>query len=138
MRRFKSTRVYTKSLRRSRLAAILGVAFLIATAGTASSEDVSDAAFEAQLIAKGQALIEKHCAKCHAIGRADKSSHKEAPPFRDVVKSYPAEHLAEALAEGIQTGHPDMPMFIFEAEQIGTIITYLNSLAPDPADIDSR
>ncbi|MEO1544706.1 MAG: cytochrome c, partial [Pseudomonadota bacterium] len=96
----------------------------------AVAEERSDAAYEAQLVVKGQALIEQHCAKCHAIGRTDTSTHQDAPPFREVVKRYPAEHLAEALAEGIQTGHPDMPMFIFEAHQIGALIVYLNTLAP--------
>ncbi|MEO1206120.1 MAG: cytochrome c [Pseudomonadota bacterium] len=99
----------------------------------ALAQEQSDAAFEAQLVAKGQALVEEHCAQCHAIGRRDTSSHAEAPPFREVVQRYPPEQLAEAFAEGIQTGHPDMPIFIFEPEQIGTLIVYLNTLIePEP------
>lgn len=35
---------------------------------------------------------------------------------------------AEALAEGIVTGHPDMPAFTFSPTQIGAIIAYIKSL----------
>ena len=38
-----------------------------------------------------------------------------APPFRDLPKRYPVENLAEALAEGIVTGHPARPRFILRA-----------------------
>ncbi len=92
--------------------------------------EVADPAYHALEVAKGQALVEKHCARCHAIGTSDKSTHEQAPPFRDVVTRYPAEHLAEALAEGIQSGHPDMPVFVFEPEDINAFLAYLDSLAP--------
>jgi mono/diheme cytochrome c family protein len=36
--------------------------------------------------------------------------------------------LEEALAEGISTGHPDMPEFIFEPDQIEAILAYIGSL----------
>ena len=36
--------------------------------------------------------------------------------------------LEEALAEGLVTGHPDMPEFQFEARDVGAIIAYLNSI----------
>ena len=92
--------------------------------------EVADPAYHALEVAKGQALVEKHCASCHAIGTADASPHKQAPPFRDVVTRYPAEHLAEALAEGIQSGHPDMPVFVFEPDDINAFLAFLDSLAP--------
>lgn len=93
--------------------------------------ELGDAAYEAQAIARGQALVEEHCARCHAIGMKDKSPHAQAPPFRDVVDMYPSENLAEALAEGIQSGHPDMPVFVFDPPQIEAFLAYLNSLAPE-------
>jgi cytochrome c len=79
-------------------------------------------------IEKGRVLIESNCARCHATGKEGASPLEKAPPFRDVVKRYEPESLAEALAEGIVTGHPDMPEFQFSPEQIGTIIAYLDSL----------
>jgi len=54
--------------------------------------------------------------------------HAKAPPFIDVVKRYPPATLAEALAEGISTGHPDMPEFVFAPDEIGHLIAYLESL----------
>jgi mono/diheme cytochrome c family protein len=85
-----------------------------------------------EMIAKGKALVEENCARCHATGRDDKSPHEKAPPFRDVVEIYPSENLAEALAEGIVSGHPDMPVFKFEPPQIEAFLGYLNSLSEKP------
>lgn len=127
-----------RSLAMSLIMSAAVAAFVFAPAGTVraqesaqqSSEAASDAAAEATAIAKGQELVEKHCARCHAIGSKDKSKHEQAPPFREVATRYPPEHLAEALAEGIQSGHPDMPVFIFEPPQIDAFLAYLNELAP--------
>ena len=46
----------------------------------------------------------------------------EAPPFRVVMKSYPAASLTEALGEGLVTGHADMPEFKFAPEDVGAIV----------------
>lgn len=77
----------------------------------------------------GKELVEKLCSGCHAVGVSDRSRHAAAPAFRDVLKRYPARMLAEALAEGIITGHPDMPEYSFEPEQIAAILAYLEGLA---------
>lgn len=84
---------------------------------------------DADMIAKGKALVADKCARCHAIGADDASPHEKAPPFREVVDIYPSEDLAEALAEGIVSGHPDMPVFTFSPEEIEAFLGYLNSLA---------
>jgi cytochrome c len=81
-------------------------------------------------VAKGLALLEANCSRCHAIGRDDASKHPEALPFREVVKRYPPDVLAEALAEGINSAHPDMPEFVFQPPEIEAIVTYLGTLAP--------
>ena len=36
--------------------------------------------------------------------------------------------LAEALAEGLSVGHPDMPEFVFEPDQVAAILAYLKSI----------
>ena len=38
------------------------------------------------------------------------------------------ETLEEALGEGILSGHPDMPEFVFESADVGAIIAYLKSI----------
>jgi mono/diheme cytochrome c family protein len=83
---------------------------------------------ETSEVDRGQAILQEKCARCHAIGLTDTSRHLQAPPFRDVVKRYPVENLAEALAEGIVSGHADMPEFVFQPDEINAILSYLDSL----------
>lgn len=77
---------------------------------------------------QGGRLARTHCARCHAVGRAGTSPLLAAPPFRDLHDRYPVEDLAEALAEGIRTGHPSMPEFRFDPDQAQSLIAYLKSL----------
>ena len=71
-----------------------------------------------------------NCARCHSIDKVGESQLKIAPPFRDLHKRYPIESLQEAFAEGIQTGHDNMPEFRLEADQIGDVIAYFKTLEP--------
>lgn len=77
----------------------------------------------------GRELVETNCSRCHAVGVADASLHKAAPPFRKLSDSFPIDALEEAFADGrIYSNHPDMPEFIATPEQIEAIITYIASL----------
>ena len=76
----------------------------------------------------GEVLAEQLCSRCHAIGKVGDSPHPDAPPFRTLHRFYPVDSLAEALAEGIVTGHPDMPEFKFEADDTDMLIDYLISI----------
>lgn len=78
---------------------------------------------------RGETLAQSLCARCHAIGAERESPHAEAPPFRDIVTLYPVEHLAEALSEGIEVGHPDMPVFEFSASAVEDLLAYFSTLA---------
>ena len=69
-----------------------------------------------------------NCARCHAIDRVSPSPLAIAPPFRELHKRYPVESLQEAFAEGIQTGHQNMPEFRLEPDQIGDVIAFLKTL----------
>jgi mono/diheme cytochrome c family protein len=77
---------------------------------------------------RGEAILSQKCAMCHAIGRSGRSPHAVAPPFRTLSRRYPLEALEEALGEGLMTGHPDMPEFVFQPHEIGAIIAYLRSI----------
>jgi cytochrome c len=77
---------------------------------------------------KGEALVRENCSRCHAIGKEGMSPHPEAPPFRTLSSKYPVEDLAESLAEGIISGHPDMPIFVFGPHDVEAIIEYLQSI----------
>ena len=76
----------------------------------------------------GQRLVQANCASCHAVGRVGDSPLRIAPPFRELHKRYPVENLAESLAEGILTGHPTMPEFRFDPDQVAHVIAYLKTL----------
>jgi hypothetical protein len=41
---------------------------------------------------------------------------------------YNVEDLAESLGEGILVGHPSMPVFRFDPDQIENLIAYLKTL----------
>ncbi len=77
---------------------------------------------------RGFAIVQAHCARCHAVGRIGHSPLRAAPPFRTLHERYPVESLEESLAEGIVTGHPAMPEFSFDSGQVGDVIAYLKSL----------
>jgi cytochrome c len=77
---------------------------------------------------RGKIFALNNCAKCHSIDKVSPSPLKIAPPFRTLHKRYPIETLGEALAEGISTGHPTMPAFQLEPDQIGDLLAYLKAL----------
>jgi mono/diheme cytochrome c family protein len=77
---------------------------------------------------RGKAFARANCARCHAIDRVSQSPLKTAPPFRTLHLRYPIETLEEALAEGINTGHPDMPAFELDPDQIHDLLSYLKTL----------
>jgi mono/diheme cytochrome c family protein len=103
---------------------ILALSMVVAVGATRAQAAQEDP----ELVKQGQALLAKDCARCHGIGRTDVSKHPQAPLFRRLSKRYPIESLEEALGEGIISGHPDMPEFQFDADDVGAIIAYLKSI----------
>jgi mono/diheme cytochrome c family protein len=77
---------------------------------------------------RGKTFALTNCARCHSIDRVTPSPLNIAPPFRVLHKRYPIESLAEALAEGITTGHPTMPEFQLDPDQINDLLSYMISL----------
>lgn len=99
----------------------LAAAMLVALSATALAAPQG-------LVERGRALAERHCAACHAVGPAGRSAVAGAPPLRDLSRRYPVEALAEALAEGIMTGHAAMPEFRFAPPEIDALLAYLETL----------
>ena len=95
------------------------LSLLPSTGGAAEDKEQED---------RGRVIVSKNCGRCHAIGREGASTHPEALPFRRIGRRYPVESLEEALGEGIISGHPDMPEFVFSGEDVGAIISYLKSI----------
>jgi cytochrome c len=77
---------------------------------------------------RGKTFALTNCARCHSIDLVTPSPLKIAPPFRTLHLRYPVETLGEALAEGIVTGHPSMPEFQLDPDQIHDLLSYLKTL----------
>jgi cytochrome c553 len=77
---------------------------------------------------RGLTIARTYCVRCHSIDKLSESPLKIAPPFRTLHERYPLTALEEPLAEGIVTGHPTMPEFRFEPDQIHDFIEFLKTL----------
>lgn len=109
-----------------RLAVALGLALLLAGAARAEEADAD------KLAAAGARILAEKCSACHATERTGDSPRAEAPPFRTLTRKYPIDNLAEALAEGITTGHADMPEFIFSTDEIAAILAHMERIGEPP------
>lgn len=81
----------------------------------------------AEDLKRGEALLARECGSCHALGSGE-SRDKTAPAFYTLGRRYPVENLEEALGEGFMSGHPAMPEFTFDGDDVGDIIAYLKSI----------
>lgn len=79
-------------------------------------------------VARGEVLLTRYCAGCHAVGPSGVSPNRAAPRFRELHTRYKMDDLAEALAEGMLTGHPAMPEFRFSPADVQAVIAYLKSI----------
>ena len=92
------------------------------------AEDIAAWISWVQPLAHGRRLVIENCASCHSVTLTDESRHPDAPPFRLISKRLPIEALEEAFAEGIESGHPDMPVFETDIIQLQDIISYIASI----------
>ena len=81
-----------------------------------------------QPLAHGKRVVEANCSRCHASKKGENGAHAEAPNFSGLFKRYPIDALEEAFAEGVYTGHPDMPVFKLTPVQISDVLAYLESI----------
>ena len=82
----------------------------------------------AQSAQRGVIFARTNCARCHSIDKYSDSPLKIAPPFRTLHLKYPVSELQEALAEGIVTGHQNMPEFRLDGDQIADFLAFLKTL----------
>jgi mono/diheme cytochrome c family protein len=99
-------------------AAVSGVMMLVLGGGEAVAQSVQ----------RGMLFARANCARCHSIDKYSESPLKIAPPFRTLHLKYPVSELQEALAEGIVTGHQNMPEFRLDGGQIADFLAFLRSL----------
>jgi cytochrome c len=99
--------------------ATLGVLAVLGLATTAAAQD--------DLTERGRIIADTYCSDCHATGETGASPIAEAPTMRSFKQRWPVESLAEALAEGIIVGHPDMPEITMTTSEIDAFLAYLES-----------
>ena len=83
------------------------------------------------MLERGRVIAEQKCAPCHAIGRNDERPHAIVTPFRELHTRYPIEMLIDAQETGIISGHDEMPMFELSREDMGALLAYIDSFAPE-------
>lgn len=106
----------------------LGACLVAATAAGALPGASADAQSLSARAQRGVQYAKANCSRCHAIDKVSASPLPLAPPFRTLHKRYPVENLEEPLAEGIVTGHANMPEFRLDPGQIRDFISFLKTL----------
>lgn len=81
----------------------------------------------------GLLLAERNCSACHAIGQVGESRIPEAPTFVGLAGKYAGSSLATVISEGIASGHPSMPRWIFRPSEVASLLAYLGTLGADEA-----
>jgi mono/diheme cytochrome c family protein len=77
----------------------------------------------------GKELLEKLCARCHAVGETGQSPHVDAPAFRTFGddKLYDND-FGQRLQNGLSTIHKDMPTFQFNRRDAEAAVNYLKAI----------
>ena len=79
-------------------------------------------------LGRGEAIAETLCSTCHTLDAAGASPHPEAIPLRELSSNYPVRSLRAPLSAGIVVGHPDMPEWQFEPQDVEALLAFLESI----------
>jgi mono/diheme cytochrome c family protein len=82
-----------------------------------------------RLNARGKAILQDKCARCHAIEATGDSPLKQAPPMRTIYRRFNQKELRAELSEGMVSKHKEMPQIQFSDDDVYAIVTYLYTLA---------
>jgi mono/diheme cytochrome c family protein len=100
--------------------ALIGATFLVCMSTSALALSPSEQ--------RGFTIARTDCARCHSIDKLTESPLKVAPPFRILHERYPVTDLKRPLTEGIVAGHPTMPQFRFDPDQVNDLIEFMKTL----------
>ncbi len=104
--------------------------YLIAAAAIsalASCASTPTPVVESESVARGKVFAEANCTSCHTLTN-DTAPRADVPSLARAADRFPAAMLAESLEAGIQVGHPKMPVFVFERENIADLVAYMETL----------
>ena len=99
---------------------VVGILVVMSAVGAAEAQD---------RVARGQALAEAWCVRCHAIGEETQpSALADAPSFAAIAAS---PGFGEArLANALLAPHPVMPQFPLSNDDIASLEAYIGSVKP--------
>jgi cytochrome c len=78
-------------------------------------------------VARGHAVAQRTCARCHAVEAVGESPDRRAPAFRVLTGQFVPLTLHRRLTEIAETGHYDMPPVSVHADEVADLATYINS-----------
>lgn len=110
----------------SRLILLAMTAVIAGCATKLDSPPAQPAPFTA--IERGQALADRRCGGCHAVGLTDQSAQTMAPRFRDLGLKYNAISFERYMADMTSRGHHEMPPLHLERDEIRDLADYIDSL----------
>lgn len=76
-------------------------------------------------VARGRALAEQVCARCHSLQRNAASPNPDAPPFA-VVAEVPGM-TSLALTVSLQSAHQKMPNLVLDLQERADVIAFILS-----------
>lgn len=78
--------------------------------------------------AEGRAFARANCASCHALDDGV-SPNPNAPSLRRAAHRLPDWAVEASFERGVQVGHTtEMPVFVFEDDDIANLLAYLEAL----------
>ena len=107
----------------------LGLALGLGSAALLLDGVPLDAAGPAKLAARGRAVLQQNCARCHAVDSSGDSPMKTAPPMREIYARFVPRELQAELSEGMVSHFRDMPQIEFASEDVDAILAYLYQLS---------
>ena len=87
------------------------------------------AADTTEIEARGKAVLQEKCGRCHAVEAVGESPLKYAPPMRDIYARYVPRELQQELLQGMVSKHKAMPQIEFSQEDVAAIMAYLYALS---------
>ncbi|WP_454646827.1 c-type cytochrome [Bradyrhizobium liaoningense] len=78
---------------------------------------------------RAEAMLQRMCAQCHAVGRTGKSRNELAPPFRNLGenKLYDPDFM-QRLQNGYSSIHRSMPTARFGRDDAEAVVSYLKAI----------
>jgi mono/diheme cytochrome c family protein len=89
---------------------------------------LAEPVFAQSPVRHGRDLAKQFCARCHAIGKHDRSPRAGAPPFRQLGERIDLEALPRRLQRGLAATHPAMPEFRFKPRDAHDLRDYLRTI----------